>query len=72
MSKSLKIKLIGMPGEPVITGRHVPFLTSEKVAADVIIQPGFKFFTYDNGNNEPIYDENTGEQLRDPVTGEPI
>jgi hypothetical protein len=30
-----------------------------------------KYFPYDNGNGQPIYDENTGTELRDPVTGEP-
>lgn len=29
-----------------------------------------KFFPYNNGNDEPIYDEESGETLRDPVTGE--
>ena len=28
-----------------------------------------KYFPYDNGNGQPIYDENNGNQLRDPVTG---
>lgn len=31
-----------------------------------------KFFPYDNGNNEPIYDTSNGEVLRDPVTGLPV
>ena len=31
-----------------------------------------KFFPYDNGKGYPIYNENTGRELRDPVTGEPL
>ena len=31
-----------------------------------------KFFPYDDGKGNPIYDENTGKELRDPVTGEPL
>jgi hypothetical protein len=30
-----------------------------------------KFFPYDDGNGNPIYDEDTGRILRDPVTGQP-
>jgi hypothetical protein len=30
-----------------------------------------KFFEYDDGNGNPIYDENSGRILRDPVTGQP-
>ena len=30
-----------------------------------------KFFPYDDGNGNPIYNENTGKELRDPVTGLP-
>jgi len=28
-----------------------------------------KYFPYDNGNGQPIYNENTGAELRDPETG---
>lgn len=28
-----------------------------------------KFFPYDNGDGQPIYDTETGAELRDPITG---
>lgn len=28
-----------------------------------------KFFPYANGNGDPIYDEDSGTELRDPETG---
>jgi hypothetical protein len=30
-----------------------------------------KYFEYDDGKGNPIYDEESGEKLRDPITGEP-
>ena len=29
------------------------------------------YWEYDDGNGNPIYDKDTGVQLRDPVTGQP-
>jgi hypothetical protein len=31
-----------------------------------------KYFQYDDGSGNPIYDQNTGATLRDPVTGQPV
>lgn len=31
-----------------------------------------KFFPYDNGNGQPIYNTDNGAELRDPVTGLPV
>lgn len=68
--KSLKIRLPGLPGQPVITGRHIPRPGfTNHTPFNLILDLGGHYFKYDNGNNEPIYDANTGAELRDPVSG---
>lgn len=56
--------IIRIPGFPDVTGNHL--YGAGRLQMTLVFD---KYFPYDNGNGEPIYDEDTGEQLRDPITG---
>lgn len=50
-----------------ISGGHlVPNLSYPRKNFSLVFD---KFFPYDNGNGEPIYNSGDGSVLRDPVTG---
>jgi hypothetical protein len=70
MARPIQIKV----GEEIISGEFIfhGSLTGDygQVQSPVIFQFD-RYYPYDNGNGQPIYDENTGAELRDPVTGEP-
>jgi hypothetical protein len=68
MARPIQIKI----GEEIITGAFYSYLLTGNYGdsqSPVIIQFD-KYYPYDNGNGQPIYNENTGAQLRDPVTGQ--
>lgn len=71
-SKHLQINsasgfLISIPGHPSIEGDYDPyFLTNPFITYELRLE---KYFPYDNGNGDPIYDEDTGLNVRDPITG---
>jgi hypothetical protein len=49
-----------------ITGAHFPMSAAGYKEFDLVFD---KFFPYDNGNGQPIYNSADGSVLRDPVTG---
>jgi hypothetical protein len=73
MARPIQIKV----GNELITGSLASCLSESIGTAPPIgqITPIIlefdKYYPYDNGNGQPIYNENTGAELRDPVTGEP-
>ena len=72
MARQIQIKI----GDELITGKFTAYLSKVVGTAPVIGGNGpvilefNKYYPYDNGNGQPIYDENTGDELRDPVTGQ--
>ena len=71
MARPIQIKI----GSELITGSLTsaisePIGTGHPGQRTPIILEFDKYYQYDNGNGQPIYDENTGAELRDPVTGQ--
>jgi hypothetical protein len=64
MNNGISIEIGGVE----ITGSYPGIGKAESHKIVIIFD---KYFPYDDGNGNPIYDENTGAELRDPVTGEP-
>ena len=65
MSYGIKIKLPVSGQITEITGLFPPIYGAYSLTLEFD-----KYFPYDNGNGQPIYNEDTGAQLRDPVTGQ--
>ena len=71
--KNLEIKVENADGDLnknfTITGHHfVPNLSDGGPMKNFSLVFD-KFFPYDNGNGQPIYNTDNGAQLRDPITG---
>jgi len=56
-------------GNFIIKGGYNPLGVFSGIAYPPLDLVFDKFFPYDNGNGDPIYDTDNGSQLRDPVTG---
>jgi hypothetical protein len=55
------------------TSGNLVIYTSTSTASIESVDIGpLEYWEYDDGNGNPIYDKDTGEMLRDPVTGEEV
>ena len=65
MNGEMNISIDGL----IITGNYEPRLPNVQSSFEKIEILFNKYFPYDDGKGQPIYNEDTGAELRDPVTG---
>jgi len=54
------------------SGNQVIYTSTSSASIESVDIGPLEYWEYDDGNGNPIYDKDTGEMLRDPVTGEEV